>query len=95
MRLAPRWVYALSTLHVTVAVGLLAGMYAFEWSQAGMLWTLLTLVDLPASVQYYVLAWKHDSIAVLWVLIACTVWWYAISRTIENQSLGRAQVAKT
>ncbi len=38
------------------------------------------LVDMPVSAIAYALAWKHGTVAAIWVVVVGTLWWYLLSR---------------
>jgi hypothetical protein len=42
-------------------------------------WSFVMLVDLPASVVAYALAWKLPLLSYLWILVAGTLWWYVLN----------------
>lgn len=46
----------------------------------GIVWVGVMLVDMPVSAIAYVLAWKHGTVAALWVVVVGTLWWYLLSR---------------
>jgi hypothetical protein len=49
----------------------------------GIVWMFIALIDLPASAPMYALGWKHPGIAVVWVVVAGTLYWYLLSRGVE------------
>ena len=77
-------VYFAPVLHLSVALTLLFALYGLQWSFAGLLWGFLLLLDFPASLPYYVLAWKYGVIAILWVVVAGTAWWYFLSCVVAR-----------
>jgi hypothetical protein len=83
MKTAMRLNYVLPALHLSICVVLLFGLYVLGWSLAGLLWGFLLLIDLPISLPYYVLGWKHGFIAILWIVVAGTCWWHQLSRFIR------------
>jgi len=46
----------------------------------GILFTFIVVADLPGSVPYYALAWKYGALAVTWIFLAGTLWWYVLGR---------------
>jgi hypothetical protein len=87
MKTVSRWIYVLPALHLSVCVILLFGVYALDWSLAGLLWGFLVLLDLPISAPYYVVGWRYGAIAILWIVVAGTFWWYQLSRFIIGRFL--------
>ncbi len=49
----------------------------------GTIWIFIVLIDLPVSAPYYALAWKHGTIATVWVVVTGTLYWYWLSRGVE------------
>jgi hypothetical protein len=49
----------------------------------GIVWVGIMLVDMPVSAIAYALAWKHGTVAAIWVVIIGTLWWYLLSRGIR------------
>lgn len=77
-----RWIYLLPTIHlIACAISFLGYLIP----QAGFLGIVcIVLVDLPVSAIFYALAWKYEVIAVLWVLVVGTLWWYLLARAIDR-----------
>jgi hypothetical protein len=39
----------------------------------------LWVADLPVSIVGFALAWQHRVLAMLWMTLVGTLWWYALS----------------
>jgi hypothetical protein len=46
----------------------------------GILFTFVLIADIPVSIPAYLFGWKYSALAVVWVFIAGTLWWYWLSR---------------
>jgi hypothetical protein len=60
----------------------MVGYLAPKLDYLGIILTFVMLVDLPVSLVSYILAWRHEVIAQVWIVVAGTWWWYAISNLI-------------
>jgi hypothetical protein len=49
----------------------------------GILFSFILLVDLPISIPAYALGWRYSAIAVVWVFVAGTLWWYLLGKGVE------------
>jgi hypothetical protein len=77
------WVYLLPTLHLGACLVSFIGLVIPGLQYAGILITFILAADLPISVPAYALAWKHGVLAVIWIFVAGTSWWYLLSRGAE------------
>jgi len=48
-----------------------------------ILFTIVLLADLPISIPFYLFGWKYGPLAVIWIFVAGTAWWYFLSRLAE------------
>jgi hypothetical protein len=58
------------------------GYVAPKLDYLGIIWTFVMFADFPISLLSYVVAWRHEVIAQVWIVVAGTWWWYAISNLI-------------
>ncbi len=78
-----KWIYTLPTLHLCACLASMLG-YVFPSVQyLGIMWTYVMLADIPISLVAFAFAWKHGTLAAIWILIVGTLWWYLLSRGIE------------
>jgi hypothetical protein len=49
----------------------------------GILFTFILLADFPISLLAYFLGWKYPALAVIWIFVAGTFWWYLLGRGAE------------
>ncbi len=45
----------------------------------GIVSTYLTFLDFPISLVALALVWKYSTLAVAWILVVGTFWWYLLS----------------
>jgi hypothetical protein len=75
-----RWVYFLSVLHFSVCViCLLILVLPPHPYFAAMVWEFILLVDLPLSAVAMGVGMVNGGIAVAWILVVGTLWWYLLS----------------
>jgi hypothetical protein len=53
------------------------------WDTLQRAWTYLVLADLPWSIVYIVVGMTHEWLAVLWIVIVGTSWWYLLGRLAD------------
>jgi hypothetical protein len=78
-----RWVYFLPIVHFFVSSTSLWLAQIPGLNFVAFAWTLTMMVDLPVSLVSYFAGWKYPGVAVAWVIVAGTLWWYLLSRTAE------------
>jgi hypothetical protein len=78
-----RWVYLLPTVHVFVCMVSFIGLVIPSLQYVGILFSFILIADLPVSILSYALAWKYGALAVIWIFVAGTLWWYLLSRVGE------------
>jgi hypothetical protein len=61
----------------------MSGLVVPALQPLGIVESFVLLADLPTSLLAYWLAWKHSTLAALWILVVGTLWWYLLSRGIE------------
>lgn len=74
------WVYLLPGLHLGACLLSFIGLVIPGLQFFGILFTFIAVADLPISVPYYVLAWKYGALAVTWIFLVGTLWWYVLGR---------------
>jgi hypothetical protein len=74
-----RWVYVLPLLHFCACLTSYVGLLIPSLQHWGILFTFILLFDLPISVVAYALGWKYPTIAVAWIFVVGTLWWYLLS----------------
>jgi len=79
-----RWVYLLPSLHLGACLLTFIGFVIPSLQYLAILFTFIVLADLPISVPYYALAWKYGGLAVTWIFLAGTIWWYVLSRAADT-----------
>jgi len=80
VRQPSRWVYLLPALHLCACTVSYVGLVIPGLQYLGILFTVILLVDLPISVLSYALGWRYSAIAVIWIFVAGTLWWYLLAR---------------
>jgi len=78
-----RWVYVLPVLHLCACLVSMIGYVIPSLQHWGIAFTFILLLELPISAVAYALGWKYPAIATIWIFVAGTLWWYALSRGIE------------
>jgi hypothetical protein len=78
-----RWRYVLPSLHFLACSISYVGLLIPSLQFLGILFTYVLLADLPISLPAYFLAWKYPVLAVTWVFVAGTLWWYLIGRAVQ------------
>jgi hypothetical protein len=78
-----RWVYLLPSLHLSACLTSYLGLLLPSLQHLGILFTFVLLADLPISLPGYFLGWKYSALAVIWIYVAGTLWWYLLSRGAE------------
>ena len=74
-----RWVYLLPTIHLFACLVSYIGLVIPSLQYVGILFTFILLADLPVSALTYALGWKYGALAVIWIFVAGTLWWYLLS----------------
>jgi hypothetical protein len=79
-----RWIYWPSLLHLAICLIALLGYVAPSLQFLGILWSLLTIADMPVSMMTTALAFsQHGVLAGTWATVAGTLWWYLLCRAAE------------
>ncbi|HEY6267262.1 MAG TPA: hypothetical protein VIX11_03110 [Candidatus Acidoferrum sp.] len=83
-----RWRYVLPSLPLLACFTSYVGLLIPGLQFLGILFTLVLLADLPVSLLAYGLGWKYPALAVTWVFVAGTIWWYLLGRAVQAVFLG-------
>lgn len=79
-----RWVYVLPILHLGVCSLALVGFVVPALQPLGIAFESLWVADFPFSIVGFILAWQHPALAMIWMVVVGTLWWYALSRVAEE-----------
>jgi hypothetical protein len=74
-----RWVYFLPSVHLCACFVSFIGLVIPSLQYTGILFTFILVADLPVSALAYALGWKQSALAVTWIFVAGTLWWYLLS----------------
>jgi hypothetical protein len=78
-----RWLYLLPSLHLCACVTSYIGLLLPSLHHWGILFTFILMADLPISLPAYFLAWKYSALAVIWIFVVGTLWWYLLARSAQ------------
>ena len=78
------WVYIPPLIHLVICLTAMSGYLVPRLQFLGILWSVITIVDLPVSLVTVALVWKHEVLAGVWAVLAGTWWWYFLSRKLES-----------
>jgi len=79
-----RWIYWPPTVHLAICLIALSAYVVPRLQFLAILWSLLTIVDIPVSMVTIVLAVsQHGVLAGVWATVAGTLWWYLVCLTAE------------
>jgi hypothetical protein len=79
-RAQSRWAYLMPALHLFAClIGLLTFLLPPQLSGLAIIWEFIMLADLPASTVAFAAGMVNGPIAVVWILIVGTSWWYLLS----------------
>jgi hypothetical protein len=74
-------------IHLFACVVSLAGVYVSALSDlqslGALLWILIVICDLPISAVVFGFTGQHPALAMGWILVAGTYWWYILSRAVR------------
>jgi len=90
-------VYVLPLVHLGACLISMVGHVIPSLQYLGIIWVGVMLVDLPVSAIAYALAWKHGTVATIWVVVVGTLWWYLLSRgagLLIDKIRARAQLGR-
>lgn len=73
--------YVLPAIHLAACgFSLLTYLLPSNLQFLGIVWEFIAVADLPISLVFYGVAWQHGTVAILWIVVAGTLWWYFLSR---------------
>jgi hypothetical protein len=75
-----RWFHLLPTIHLCACFISYVGLVLPSPQYLGILFTFILLADVPISLPAYILGWKYSALAVIWIFVAGTFWWYLLGR---------------
>ena len=78
-----RWIYLLPILHLCVCSLALVGFVIPALQPLAIAFAFLWVADFPFSVVGFILAWQHPALAMIWMVVVGTLWWYALSRAAD------------
>jgi hypothetical protein len=79
-----RWVYYLPIIHLCACFVAVAGFLVHGMVAATLIIEYSMFFDFPVSVVTFALAFKHGSLAMIWMFVAGTLWWYLLACGIER-----------
>ena len=85
-----RWRYVLPPLHLLACSISYVGLLIPSLQFLGIMFTFVLLADLPVSLLAFALGWKYPALAVTWIFVAGTLWWYLLGRAVQAAFLGFA-----
>jgi hypothetical protein len=85
-----RWRYVFPSLHLLACSISYVGLLIPSLQCLGIVFTFVLLADLPVSLLAYALGWKYSALAVTWIFVAGTLWWYLLGRAVQAAFLGFA-----
>jgi len=88
MRGTSRWAYVLPSLHFFVCLTSYVGVIFPSLHYLGIIFSFVLLADLPISLPAYIVGWKYSALAVIWIFVAGTFWWYLLGRAMQAVFLG-------
>ena len=78
-----RWVFVLPIVHVCVCSLALIGFVIPALQPLAIAFGFLWVADFPFSIAGFILVWRHPALAMIWMVVVGTLWWYALSRVAE------------
>ncbi len=78
------WVYWPPLVHLALCLIAFLGYVIPGLQFLGILWSLLTIADIPVSLVTAALSFSnHGVLAGAWATVAGTLWWYLLCRVAE------------
>lgn len=78
------WFYWPPLIHLGICLIALLGYVVPSLQFLGILWSLVTVADIPVSMVTMGLAFSQRGVlAGVWATIAGTLWWYLLSRAVD------------
>lgn len=91
-----RWVHWLPIVHLALCLSYILGV-ATRLTPLVMVSQFLIIVDLPLSIVTVGLAFSHQVIAIVWLVVVGTLWWYLLAIGAEfvfNRFISRTYVGR-
>ncbi|MGA7559393.1 MAG: hypothetical protein WBW01_17760 [Terriglobales bacterium] len=93
-----RWFYWPPLIHLAICLVATLGYIVPGLQFLGILWSIVTIADLPVSLVTMILTFgPHSGLAPVWAIVAGTLWWYLVCRAasflaaqIRASTLGRS-----
>ena len=88
-----KWVFVLPAMHLGACMLAYSGtiIHPLQPNRLGMIFGYILLIDLPVSVVAYMAAWGYPLLALVWIFVFETAWWYLISRVTYARLTGRRE----
>jgi hypothetical protein len=83
-----RWIHIVPLIHLVFCFAALSGYIVPQLQWLGILFSVLVIADFPISGVYIAIAvGKYGPLAVAWLCVAGTFWWYFLCRAAEGAVL--------
>jgi len=77
------WFYWPPLVHLAICLIALVGYALPGFQFLGILWSLVTVADMPVSIVTTGLAFsQHGVLAGIWATVVGTLWWYLLCRAV-------------
>jgi len=78
------WFYWPPLIHLAICLIALVGYVVPSLQFLGILWSLVTIADIPVSMATMGLAFsQHGVLAGVWATVVGTLWWFLLSRAAD------------
>jgi hypothetical protein len=78
-----RWFHSLPIFHLYGCFTGFIGYLIPSLHHWGILFTFILILDLPISLVAYLIGWKYGGLALAWIMVVGTLWWYLLGRGAE------------
>ena len=78
-----RWFHSLPIFHLYGCFTGFIGYLIPSLHHWGILFTFILILDLPISLAAYLIGWKYGGLALAWIMVVGTLWWYLLGRGAE------------
>lgn len=83
-----RYVYITPAIHLVASLYAAIGFYVGDApTHVVRMWNALTFADFPVSVIGILLTWGQKWLAMAWMVVAGTLWWYFLSLCVRKYVL--------
>ena len=83
-RIRPRCTYVLPGVHLAICLVSYLGLLVPSLSNLAIAFEALFVLDFPISVVAFMLAWKYQVLAYIWIVVVGTLWWYLLGLGISK-----------